>query len=94
MENVPNVADDIWKELVEASLIEHPTQIRCYYDEVVKKEDLSNPKVYLDFKKPSEMTAEEYLLIPSKSNWNSIIKNCLHSITSSRWTTPLSCDIF
>lgn len=80
MDNLATVADDIWDELVDASRIEPPLQIKGYYDDIVKKEDPSNPKVYLDFKKPSEMTVEEFLLLPAKSNWNSNIKYCCHSI--------------
>jgi hypothetical protein len=74
MENVIAVADDIWNEHVEASHIEPPMKIKGYYEDVVKKEDPSNPKVYIDFKKPSEMTVEEFLSIPAKSNWSSNIK--------------------
>jgi hypothetical protein len=43
MENIPAIADEVWNELVEAPNIEHPLQIKAYYNEVVKKEDESNP---------------------------------------------------
>jgi hypothetical protein len=89
MENVTAVADDIWNELVEASSIEPPTQIKGYYDNVVKKEDPSNPKVSIDFKKPSEMTAEVFLSIPAKSNWSSNIKYCFHFINKFSADRPI-----
>jgi hypothetical protein len=53
--DVEALADEMWNELAEASLVEHSMQIKGY-DDVVKKEALNNNKVVLYFKKPSEIT--------------------------------------
>jgi len=44
--------------------------IKPYYDDMVKKEDPAT-KELINFKKPSEMTLEEYKQLPAKYNWNS-----------------------
>jgi hypothetical protein len=89
MENIPAIADEVWNELVEASNIEHPLQIKEYYNEVVKKEDEANPKVFVDFKKPLDMTAEEYVALPAKSNWNMNVKFSVHSINKFSTNHPV-----
>jgi hypothetical protein len=58
MENIEDVSSEIWKELEEASKVEPPLNIKPYYDDMVKREDPISKEV-VDFKKPSEMTAEE-----------------------------------
>jgi hypothetical protein len=70
MENIPAIADEVWNELVEASNIEHPLQIKECCNIEVKKEDARNPKVLKDFKKPSDMNVDEYVAVPEESNWN------------------------
>jgi hypothetical protein len=39
MDNHIAVADEIWKDLIEASSVEPPFLIKPYYDEMVKKEE-------------------------------------------------------
>ncbi len=36
--------------------------------------------MFVDFKKPSDMNAEEYVALPAKSNWNMNVKFSVHSI--------------
>lgn len=36
------IEDKLWNELVEVSQVERPTQIKGYYDDIVKKEDPDN----------------------------------------------------
>ena len=88
MENIEVIASEIWKELEEASKVEPPLNIKPYYDEMVKKED-SLTKAFVDFKKPSEMTAEEYKLLPAKYNWNSNVKYSLFSINRLSVNAPI-----
>jgi hypothetical protein len=82
MENIEVVAEEIWKELEEASKVEPPLNIKPYYDDMVKKEDPAT-KELINFKKPSEMTLEEYKQFPAKYNWNSNVKYSLYSINIS-----------
>jgi hypothetical protein len=42
----------------------------------VKKEDQSNAIVLVEFKKLLEISIEEYLAVPAKSNWNGNIILC------------------
>jgi hypothetical protein len=49
-----------------------------HYNDMVKTAD--ELKVFQDFKKPSQMTVEEYNSVLMKSNWNGNIKYCCHSI--------------
>jgi hypothetical protein len=65
--------------LAEDADVEHPIQIKAYYDDTVKREDHVNSKVLVDVKKPSEIMVEEYQLIPAKSSWSSNLKHCLHT---------------
>jgi hypothetical protein len=41
----------VWNELVKASSIEQPMQIKEYCNDMVKKEYPSNPKVLVEFNK-------------------------------------------
>jgi hypothetical protein len=50
MENYVAIADDIWKDLDEASCVEPPLLIKLYYDDMVKKEEGQALKVFVDFK--------------------------------------------
>ncbi len=40
------IASDVWKDLVEASLVEPPLNVKPFYDEVIKVEDPTNNKVF------------------------------------------------
>jgi hypothetical protein len=42
---IATLADEIWNQLAEASLVEHPMLINIIYDDVVTKEDSNNHKV-------------------------------------------------
>jgi len=89
MDNVASVSEEIWNDLVVASRIEQPMQVKPFYNDMVKKEDPNNNKVFLDFKKPSEMTTDEYNSVTAKSNWNSNIKYSLYSINKLSEDTPI-----
>jgi hypothetical protein len=52
---IVGVADEIWSELVAASLVENPSSISSYYNDMIKNDDKS------DFKLPSELTINEYV---------------------------------
>ncbi len=69
MEHIVNLAEEIWNELVEASHIKQPMQAEPFYNDVVKKEDPNNSKVFLDFKKRSEMTTDDDNSATAKSSW-------------------------
>jgi hypothetical protein len=75
--------------LIEASSVEPPLLIKPYYDEMVKKEEGEGAKVFVDFKKPSEMIAEDYTTIVSKSNWNINIRYSLFSINKASEAVPI-----
>jgi hypothetical protein len=47
------------------------------------------PVILRSLLKPSEMTAEEFLSIPAKSNWSSNIKYCFHSINKFSADRPI-----
>jgi hypothetical protein len=55
---IVGVADEIWSELVVALLVENPSSISSYYNDMIKNEDKS------DFKLPSELTINEFINIP------------------------------
>jgi len=82
MDNIDQVCSDIWKELVAAARVEPALNLKPFYDEIVKKEDPVNNKVLIDFKRPREMTSEEYVEFPAKSNWNANVKYSLYSINA------------
>jgi len=44
------IEDKLWNELVEVSQVERPTQIKGYYDDIVKKEDPDNIRFLLTFR--------------------------------------------
>jgi len=75
--------------LIEASSVEPPLLIKFYYDEMVKKEEGEGTKVFVDVKKPSEMTAEDYATIVTKSNWNINIRYSLFSINKASEAVPI-----
>ncbi len=77
--NVETVAADVWKELEEASRIEAPLNIKPFYDDMIKREDPTT-KVLVDFKKPLEITLDEFKSLPAKYNWSSHMKFSLYSI--------------
>jgi len=87
--NIAALADKIWDELAEASHVEHPIQIKAYYDDTGLKEDPYNNNNLVDFKKPSEIMVEEYQLIPAKSKWSSNVKYCLHSMNKFSLDEPI-----
>ena len=80
MDNINQIASDLWKELVAAALVELPLNVKAFYDDIVKVEDPANSKVLVDFKRPSEMSQEEYQSLPAKCNWNGNVKYSLISI--------------
>jgi len=88
MENIEDVSSEIWKELEEASKVEPPLNIKPYYDDMVKREDPISKEV-VDFKKPSQMTVEEYKQLPAKYNWNSNVKYSLLSINKNSGNAPI-----
>ena len=67
--------------------MEPPMNAKPYYNDMVKTAD--ELKVFQDFKKPSQMTVEEYNSVPAKSNWNSNIKYCCHSINKESMDVPI-----
>jgi hypothetical protein len=60
MDNTTQFASDLWNELAAAALVEPPLNIKAFYDDIVKVEDPAKSKVLVDFKRPSEMSQEEY----------------------------------
>jgi hypothetical protein len=89
MDNVTDIIQEIWNELVVASAVESPLNIKPYYNEMVKVEDPTNAKVMVDFKLPSEMTLVEYKSLPAKNNWQSNIKYSLYSINRDDGDAPI-----
>jgi hypothetical protein len=81
MENIEAAASEIWKLLEEASKVQPPLNIKPYHDDMMKKEGPVT-KESINFKKPSEMTIEEYKQLPAKYNWNSNVKYSLSSINN------------
>ena len=82
MDNITQIASDLWNELVAAALVEPPLNVKAFYDDIVKLEDPANSKVLVDFKQPSEMSQEEYQSLPAKCNWNGNVKYSLISINN------------
>ena len=80
MDNITQIASDLWNELVAAALVEPPLNVKAFYDDIVKVEDPANSKVLVDFKQPSEMSQEEYQSLPAKCNWNGNVKYSVISI--------------
>ncbi len=80
MDNITQIASDLWNELVAAALVEPPLNVKVFYDDIVKVEDPANSKVLVDFKQPSEMSQEDYQSLPAKCNWNGNVKYSLISI--------------
>jgi hypothetical protein len=80
MENITQIASDLWNELVAAALVEPPLNVKAFYDDIVKVEDPANSKVLVDFKQLSEMSQEDYQSLPAKCNWNGKVKYSLISI--------------
>jgi hypothetical protein len=68
------IADEIWSELVAASLVENPASVVSYYNDMIKNDDKS------DFKLPSELTTDEYTKILPKLTWNIHVKYIKFSI--------------
>ena len=68
------LASDIWKELVEASLVEPPLNVNPFYDDVIKVEDPTKNKVMVYFKRPSGLSIVEFNALPAKYNWNNNAK--------------------
>jgi hypothetical protein len=58
--DVVAIASDIWKDLVEAFLVEPPLNVKPFYDEVIKVEDPTNNKVLVDFKRLSDLSVAEF----------------------------------
>jgi len=52
--DVPALASDIWKELVAASLVEPPLNVKPFYSDIIKVENPTNSKFMVDFKRPSD----------------------------------------
>ena len=86
---ITDIIQEIWNELVVASAVEAPLNIKPYYNEMVKVEDPTNAKVMVDFKLPSEMTLVEYKSLPAKNNWQSNIKYSLYSINRDDGDAPI-----
>ena len=51
MDNLTQIASDLWNELATAALVELPLKIKPFYDGIVKVEDPSNSKFMVDFKR-------------------------------------------
>jgi len=86
--NVETIAADVWKELEEASRVEAPLNIKPFYDDMIKREDPAT-KVLADFKKPSEITLDEFKSLPAKYNWSSHVKFSLYSINKFSADLPI-----
>jgi hypothetical protein len=86
--NVEAIAVDVWKELEAASRVEAPLYIKPLYEDVVKREDPTT-KVLVDFKKPTEMTPDEFKTLPAKYNWSSQVKFSLNSISKFAADAPI-----
>ncbi len=89
MDNIAAIVKEIWNELVVASAVGPPLNIKPFYDEMVKVEHPANTKVMVDFKRPSEMSLKEYKSLPAKNNWQSNIKYSLYSIIRDDADAPI-----
>jgi hypothetical protein len=86
--NVETIAADVWKELEEASRVKAPLNIKPFYDDMIKREDPAT-KVLADFKKPSEITLDEFKSLAAKYNWSSHVKFSLYSINKFSADLPI-----
>lgn len=77
-EVVKLVGAEIWSQLVAASTVEAPSNVQPYYNGIVKIHEKKQ-----DYKRPSEMTVDEYLSFTPKPIWG-------HSVKFS--TFSISCD--
>jgi hypothetical protein len=80
---IVGVADEIWSELVVASLGENPASVSSYYNDMIKNDNKS------DFKLPSELTLDEYTKIPPKLTWNINVKYSKFSINMVSSEAPI-----
>jgi hypothetical protein len=78
--DVVALASDIWKDLMEASLVEPPLNVKPFNDEVINVEDPTNNKVMVDLKRPSDLSIAEFNALPAKYNWNNNVKYSPFSI--------------
>jgi hypothetical protein len=74
-----------------AFAVEPPPNIKPFCDEMVKVEDPTNAKVMVNFKRPSEMSLDEYKWLPAMNNWQSNIKYSLYSINRDDVDAPICC---
>jgi hypothetical protein len=87
--DIAALAADIWKELEEASLVEQPLNVKPFYNDIIKVEDPPSSKVMVDFKRPSELSPDEYNSLPAKYNWNNTVKYSLFSINKTSVEAPI-----
>jgi hypothetical protein len=87
--DIEAIAVDVWKELEADSRVEAPLNIKPFYDDMVKREDPTT-KVLVDFKKPTEMTPDEFKTLPAKHNWSSLVKFSLNSINKFAADAPIT----
>jgi hypothetical protein len=87
--DIAALAADIWKELEEASLVEQPLNVKPFYNDIIKVEDPPNSKVMVDFRRPSELSPDEYNGLPMKYNWNNNVKDSLFSINKTSVEAPI-----
>jgi len=80
---IVGVADEIWSELVAASLPENPSSISSYYNDMIKDDDKS------DFKLSYELTINEYVNIPLKLTWNLNVEYNKFSINMTSSEAPI-----
>jgi hypothetical protein len=80
---IVGVVDEIWLELVVASLVENPATVVSYYNDMIKNDDKSH------FKLPSELTLDEYTKIPPKLTWNINVKYSKYSINMVSSEAPI-----
>ncbi len=72
--NILELTNEIWKELEAASAVGAPMLIKPYFNEMIRNEDKS------DFKRPMELTNDEYMSLSLKLSWNFSVKYSLYSI--------------
>jgi hypothetical protein len=87
--DVAALASDIWKELVEASLVEPPLNVNPFYDDVIKVEDPTKNKVMVYFKRPSGLSIVEFNALPAKYNWNNNAKYSPFSMNKNLAEPPI-----
>ncbi len=74
-EEVVILANEIWSELVASSAVEPPRGMKPFYNECVLHEDKAQ------FKRPTEMSIEEYKEISPWHLWNVNLKFSFFSIS-------------